>query len=95
VSCPPDIAAVLIEILRHGLLSIRAAGAAGDAPRCAAEADHLHNVPGLLAHFSPGALWYYWDVERRIFIKQMGLDRTSIWHELWEPLQPFVEAAKD
>jgi hypothetical protein len=95
MTCPDEIAAILLEILRHGLLSIRAAGASGDAPRCAADADHLHNLPGLLAHFSPGALRYYWEVERRIFLNELGPSQASLWHELWDPLRPYAEAAID
>jgi len=53
MTCPTEIAEILTEILRTGLLRIRALGWSGNAERCAIEADHLHNVPDLLAHYSP------------------------------------------
>jgi hypothetical protein len=36
-----------------------------------AEADHLHNLPQLLADYHPDRLRYYWDIERPSFIKQV------------------------
>ncbi len=91
MTCPPEIAAVLLDILGHGLLSCRAAGWGGDASRCADEADHLHNVPALLANYSPELLRYYWDVERPSFAARCDADALAWWEPLWDRLRPFVE----
>ena len=54
-----------LDILRRGLLSIRGAADNGDAEQCHAEADHLHNLPELLAHLVREELRaYHWDVMR-------------------------------
>jgi len=64
MNCPPAIAEVLLQILHEGLLRIRSAGWQSDAAACARDADHLHNLPSLLANYSPDRLRYYWEVER-------------------------------
>jgi hypothetical protein len=61
---PKEIAEILSKILTAGLLRIRNLGWSGNADRCAIEADHIHNVPDLLAHYSPERFNYYWNVER-------------------------------
>src|SRR4051794_35947663 len=48
MSCPPEIAAVVLELMETGLLRIRSLGWSGQADRCAIEAAHIHNLPGLL-----------------------------------------------
>lgn len=64
-----DLKAVLISILRTGILRIRQLSAEGHADRCAAEADHLHNLPDMIAKPNLEALAYYLDVERPAFIR--------------------------
>jgi hypothetical protein len=70
MACPPTIAEAVQSILAQGLLRIRAAAWAGDALRCAWEADHLHNLPALLTQYSPEKLAYYWQVERPEFLRR-------------------------
>jgi hypothetical protein len=89
--CPPDVAAILLEILGQGLLQARAAGWGGDAARAAAEADHVHNLPTLIAHFTPAALGYYWDAERPAYLAAASPDQTAIFRPLWDRLQSYVE----
>jgi len=91
MTCPTEIAEILTEILRTGLLRIRALGWAGNAETCATEADHLHNVPDLLAHYSPERLVYYWDVERRSYISQTPPSDLAVWEPLWRQLNAHVE----
>ena len=88
--CPPDVAATLLEILSQGLLRARAAGWAGDAAGAAAEADHVHNLPGLLADYSQERLWCYWDVERPAF-SDRAADRAAAFRPLWERLRSHAE----
>src|SRR5436309_1190629 len=67
MSCPPDIADVLLEILTTGILRIRSMGRS---EHSSLEADHLHNLPALLQNYSPELLQYYWEVERPSFIRR-------------------------
>jgi hypothetical protein len=87
MNCSPEVSQLLLEILTTGLLCIRAMGWSGDAERCAIEADHIHNVPDLLAHFSPERLAYYWAVERTSYINQTAPAQLAVWEPLWRELQ--------
>jgi hypothetical protein len=90
VNCPSEIAAILREILRTAVLRIRAAGWQGDARRCAAEADHVHNLPGLLGDYAEDLLDYYWRVERPAFIDRAGTEAAAAYDPLWERLAGHV-----
>jgi hypothetical protein len=79
-------------MLRTGLLQIRVLGWDGQAGLCAEEADHLHNLPGLLADYSEEKLRYYWDVERPIYARRIPAARQGIWASHWDQLRPFVES---
>ncbi len=91
MTCPPDVATILLEILAQGVLQARAAGWSGDAAWAAAEADHVHNLPGLLADYSPAHLRYYWDAERPAYLARVTPDRESAFRPLWEQLRSHVE----
>jgi hypothetical protein len=54
-----EIETQLLKILSQGLLRIRAYGFEGQAHKCAIEADHLHNLPGLIANMEFERLSYY------------------------------------
>jgi hypothetical protein len=85
--CPPEIAEILCEILRTGLLRIRASR---DAHRCAVEADHLHNLPDLLANYKPELLDYYWRVERVSFATRSSPEDVQAFEPLWKALAKHV-----
>ncbi|HEV3117193.1 MAG TPA: hypothetical protein VGY58_09085 [Gemmataceae bacterium] len=85
MTCPPEIASVIVDILRTGLLSIRSAAWAGDAQRCAIEADHIHNLPDLLNNYSDELLSFYWHVSREAFIKETPGELSSL-QPLWQRL---------
>ncbi|MBO0698786.1 MAG: hypothetical protein J2P46_10355 [Zavarzinella sp.] len=91
MTCPPELGAILLDILRDGLLACRSAGWSGDAGRAAVEADHLHNIPDLLADYSPERLQYYWEVERPVFAKRCSPDQLLMWKEHWERLRRFID----
>jgi hypothetical protein len=93
MNCPADVAAILLDLLGRGLLACRAAGWSGDADRCATVADHLHNLPDLLAHYSPDKLRYYWEVERPAFMAGCPSDERAGWEDIWVRLKPHAEAA--
>jgi hypothetical protein len=94
MTCPPEIARVLLEILSAAAVSIRAAGWAGDARRCAALADHIHNLPSLLSDYSADRLLYYWDAEKPPLERDGGELELRWLQELWRDLRPFVEEAR-
>jgi hypothetical protein len=88
--CPPEIARAIVEILRTGILRIRAEGWLGDAGRCAAEADHLHNLPSLLTDFSFDRLKYYWEVERTAFLQRGGRAGADGFELLWKEIERYL-----
>jgi hypothetical protein len=92
MTCSTEIAEALTEILTTGLLRIRFLGWSGNAERCAIEADHIHNVPDLLAHYSPERLDYYWNVERSSYISQTPAAELAGWEPLWRQLNEHIEA---
>ena len=87
MQCPPEIAEIVCEILRTGLLRIRALG---DADRCTLEADHLHNLPGLLVNYKPELLDYYWQVERVGFVACSTPEDVQGFEPLWRVLAKYV-----
>jgi hypothetical protein len=91
--CPPEIAAILLSILETGVLQARAAGWSGDAARAALEADHVHNLPGLLTDYSDDRLTYYWETERTAYLTGAGSDSVAAFKQLWEQLRNRVETA--
>jgi hypothetical protein len=95
MTCPPDIAIILLDILRHGLLACRAAGWRGDPDGCAIQADHLHNLPDLMADYSVEKLRYYWEVERPAFAVDCPREERDWWDRQWERLRVHVEAADE
>ena len=90
MTCPSEIAEILLDILRHGLLAIRAKGWDDDANGCALIADHLHNVPTLLHNFSTDLLKFYWEVERPSFLSQSPL-ASSLFEKQWQKLSGFIQ----
>ena len=93
MNCPPEIAAILLEIIARGILRIRAAAA--DPDRCFIEADHIHNLPNLIGDFSPQLLAYYWEVERASFISQTSEALLAGFEPLWRDLRPHVETVSE
>jgi hypothetical protein len=90
MTCPPEIAEVIAQILQAGLLRVRALGWSGNAARCAIEADHLHNLPVLLGNYSDELLRFYWQVERQSYLAQSGVDSVPEFEVLWKRLEPLV-----
>lgn len=86
MQCPSEIGEVILPILHHGLLRLRASAWQGEAELCRVESDHIHNLPDLLADYHPEKLQYYWNVERPEYIRQVGGDRLDGWEELWRRL---------
>jgi hypothetical protein len=89
-----EIRDILLEILSTGLLRIRALACAGDAKRCAIEADHIHNLPQLVASCDVEALAYYVEVERASYVEQTDAEYLLIYEPLWRRLQTHTEASR-
>jgi hypothetical protein len=87
MTCPEKIAPVILEILTVGLLRIRACAWESNVDRCAIEADHLHNLPRLLAEYTPEALAYYWEVERPSFQARSAGEDFGSFSVLWDRLE--------
>ncbi len=91
---PPGIARILLEMLTWGLLRIRALGWSGQADRCIVEADHLHNLPNLLARYDPEQLLDYWDVERVCYMDATTPEFAAALQPLWQQLEPHIESIR-
>lgn len=91
MNCPPDVADVLIEILKWGILQTRTWACQKDNRRCVQETDHIHNLPGLLNNYNPDLLVFYWNLERPLLIRQVGFEQCKAFHAAWEKLQGLVE----
>ena len=77
---------IYCDILYYGLLNIR--HYADDRERCFAEADHLHNIPGLLRDFKNEDLHqYYWVAMRESFISASKPEWLGRFRELWDELE--------
>jgi len=84
--CPVEIDDVLLAMLQTGLLRIRLHAWQGEIELCGLEADHIHNLPDLLADYSADKLSYYWNVERPQYIGMVDGDRLREWEPLWNRL---------
>jgi hypothetical protein len=66
-----DVRRLLLNLLRTGLLRIRAFAWEDQADRCAIEADHIHNLPDLVRSPRLELLVYYFDHERHAFMTRV------------------------
>jgi len=92
MNCPEDVRGALLEILTHGLLRIRVSGWNGQADRCAVEADHLHNIPGILRDFNIGELTYYWDATRVWFMAESSDVGFAEMEEPWLRIDEYLSS---
>lgn len=61
-----------------------------DGERAAIEADHLHNLSGLLRDYKPELLVFYWRIERTCYLSQRQTEDAPEFDSLWKQLEPFV-----
>jgi hypothetical protein len=95
MTCPPEVARVVLQILTVAVLRIRAQGWNGDGLRCAVEADHVHNLPALLSNYSDELLKFYWEVERPSFMKRCAAGELTGYEPLWAELAELVPAGSE
>ena len=86
-----DIQGVLLDLLKLGLLRIRALGSAGDAESCGVEADHIHNLPMLIRSFSWERLLYYYNIERTGFASRTTCNLDEF-RSLWDKLDKMIQS---
>ena len=86
MNTPPVVQASLLTILKIGLLNIRYYADGKNLERCSIEANHLHNIPGLLEKFSVDLLKFYIDIERPQYVRetndQVLKEMRGAWSEL-------------
>lgn len=68
--CPEPLRQAMLDLLAYTLVTIR--NEPSNSRQCLALADHMHNVPSLLAEFNFGRFRYYWEVERPCFLHAMN-----------------------
>ncbi len=90
MNCPNELCDVLLDVIRIGLLRIRVLAMRGDAAKCAREADHIHNLPSLLTHFSSDLLLFYWNTERVAFVEQSAPNDVEQFQAVWARLASHV-----
>ena len=95
MNCPPEIAGIILDMITTAALRIRVLGWAGNAQRCAIEADHIHNLPALLRGYSPDLLRFYWEVERTSFIDLSSAAEIEGFQPLWDRLASHVPGPAD
>jgi hypothetical protein len=91
MECPDGIALLLLKIIGIGLINVRGfAWQGGGAEPCAIEADHIHNLPGLLANFTQSRLRYYMDVYRPEYLRQVGsTGGAALFEPIWKSLDEY------
>jgi hypothetical protein len=92
MKCPPEVAEILLDILKWGILRIRQLSWSGNPDRWAVEADHIHNLPDLLGNYSAESLRFYWEVSRPTFIDQSSPAELARFETLWKHLQPYASS---
>lgn len=81
---------ILLAIIKTAFLNIRCLGEAGRAVECAVEADHVHNIPELLATEDEAKYQYYWDIERLEYLRRLSQAEPGCrasFEPLWEELE--------
>ena len=92
-NCPAEVADALTSILRDSILLIRMAGNGDDADYCAAEANHIHNLPTLLRCYERVKLQRYLSWAKTEYVS----DFRERFHRLpteftpqWQRLEDFL-----
>ena len=81
-----EVNSAIARILSTSLVRIRSQGALGDYKSCEVEADHVHNLPNLLVHFSDELLAFYFNVERKQYVAQSGGEYPKSYDADWSVL---------
>lgn len=91
--CPEEVKEVVLDILYKSALAIRLAGLHGDAKYCALEAEHIHNLPGLLKNYNVEKLRYYLEAERPDYLgnlKKLQGQNAPTYEDHWRRLEKYI-----
>jgi hypothetical protein len=77
--------------LGHGVLRIRLFAGIQQGKKCFIEADHLHNLPALVADYHPDLLRFYWNTERPLFMRQVPEGERRDFEPMWKRLEALIE----
>ena len=91
---PSEVRVALAQILEIACLSIRVAARQGDSKYCAVEANHVHNIPGLLRKFDGAKLKYYLTVTRPQYIEDLQRCPSASaepYKALWAELERYAD----
>lgn len=88
--CPTEVQKQLLEILRWGILNIRSGSESNDCGICGIEANHIHNIPGLIERFSRDRLAYYLNVEAAQYAREIGPQIPLPLRTAWDVLNEWL-----
>ena len=83
---------ILVDIVVTGMRRIQEMGRAGNAQRCAIEAEHVQHLPALLYEYDPEVLQHYWNVERPAFKEKSSAEESAAFEPLWQALGDVLQA---
>ena len=95
MDCPDEVATAALEIIQKAILSIRFAAYQKDPNYCAIEADHIHNLPGIILSYRKVNLEYYLNIERESYVERLKkIPDTSpeVFEVQWKKLEEFLRA---
>jgi hypothetical protein len=93
MNCPDEVAKTALEIIQNAILSIRFAAYRKNPDYCAIEADHIHNLPGLILRYRREKLEYYLAIERHSYVerlRQVPDTSSEAFEEQWKKLEDFL-----
>ncbi len=90
MKCPEEVQEILANILLFGFIAIQSRS--HDADFCRRVAYHLHNLPSILIHYTPGRLHYYWHNERAGFLREATPQDVRVFQHWWDLLEPHIPA---
>lgn len=97
-ACPHEVSEAIISILQESILIIRQAGSANDADWCSTEANHIHNLPLILRHYSRSRLVSYLDWAQTGYtseFRERFNQSPTVYAKYWEQLRRFLEDSEN
>jgi len=93
--CPDEVRVALLQILETAILSIRFNANSGKSNYCFIEADHIHNIPGILVDFNIEKLEWYFNATKESYIESMqGLEGSEplAYKNQWDVISKHVKS---
>ena len=92
---PETLQESLLAIVEMGIVNIRFQCQGGRYESCEAEANHIHNIPGLVQDFSADKLAYYLEVELPQYLREIGNHPRGDLLPHWEILRRWLVDFRD